>query len=253
MRAFSLVELSIVLVILGLLTGGILAGQSLIRAAELRSVTNDMARYQTALFSFRDKYMALPGDMRNATNFWTSAGGNGQDDTCFGSTTASPATCNGNGNGLIDAGYSTNVVSEPLRAWQQLANAGLIEGSYNGIVTGTAHILGTNCPRGRISNTGFALSASAFGGNWGETFSAASDGNILFFGTMDGAITRGVALRPQEAWNIDTKLDDGKPDQGKLQTDTFYSVNCFTGTYPNAAYAVGTNNIACSLRFQLMK
>ena len=68
-QGFSLVELSIVLVILGLLTGGILTGQSLIRAAELRSVTTEFQKYQTAMMTFRDRYMALPGDMRNATAF----------------------------------------------------------------------------------------------------------------------------------------------------------------------------------------
>lgn len=57
-RGFSLVELSIVLVILGLLTGGILAGQSLIRAAELRAVSTEYSRYATAVQSFRDKYFA---------------------------------------------------------------------------------------------------------------------------------------------------------------------------------------------------
>ena len=70
--AFSLVELSIVLVILGLLTGGILSGQSLIRAAELRSVTTEYSRYTAATYSFRDKYFALPGDMSNAESFWGS-------------------------------------------------------------------------------------------------------------------------------------------------------------------------------------
>lgn len=69
-HGFSLVELSIVLVILGLLTGGILAGQSLIRAAELRSVSTEQSRWVTAANSFRDKYFALPGDFRDATKFW---------------------------------------------------------------------------------------------------------------------------------------------------------------------------------------
>ena len=69
-KAFSLVELSIVLVILGLLVGGILTGQSLIRAAELRSVTTEFSQYQTAVMTFRDKYFAIPGDMKNARDFW---------------------------------------------------------------------------------------------------------------------------------------------------------------------------------------
>ncbi len=57
LNAFSLVELSIVLVILGLLVGGVLSGQSLIRAAELRSITEDYARYVTATHTFKDKYL----------------------------------------------------------------------------------------------------------------------------------------------------------------------------------------------------
>src|SRR5438552_4058186 len=82
-QAFSLVELSIVLVILGLLVGGILSGQSLIRAAELRSVTTEFSRYLAAVQSFKDKYFALPGDMANATAFWGIAGGTGSDATCL--------------------------------------------------------------------------------------------------------------------------------------------------------------------------
>ena len=59
-QAFSLVELSIVLVILGLLAGGVLSGQALIRAAELRSVTADYQRYTAAIMVFRDKYFSFP-------------------------------------------------------------------------------------------------------------------------------------------------------------------------------------------------
>ena len=70
---FSLVELSIVLVILGLLVGGVLTGQSLIRAAELRSVSTEYSRYVASVHTFRDKYFALPGDMTNATQFWGTA------------------------------------------------------------------------------------------------------------------------------------------------------------------------------------
>ncbi|MBY6117485.1 prepilin-type N-terminal cleavage/methylation domain-containing protein [Mameliella alba] len=71
---FSLVELSIVLVILGLLIGGVLTGQNLIRAAELRSVMTEFKTYQTAVMTFRDKYFALPRDMTNATDFFWGGG-----------------------------------------------------------------------------------------------------------------------------------------------------------------------------------
>jgi prepilin-type N-terminal cleavage/methylation domain-containing protein len=72
-RGFTLVELSIVLVILGLLAGGVLAGQGLIRAAELRSITTDQQRFLIAIRAFRDQYRSLPGDMPNATLVWGGA------------------------------------------------------------------------------------------------------------------------------------------------------------------------------------
>src|SRR4051812_28937287 len=95
---FTLVELSIVLVILGLLVGGVLTGQSLIRAAELRAITTEQNRYVTATHTFRDKYFALPGDMTNATAYWGTSG-NCPGLAAQGNTT--PATCNGNGDGKI--------------------------------------------------------------------------------------------------------------------------------------------------------
>lgn len=131
---FSLVELSIVLVILGLLTGGILGGQSLIRAAELRSVATDVSKYRSASYAFRDKYFGLPGDFTRATSFW----GNATTGTSGGECTAPESdagtgtqTCNGDGNGLIgNASTVGQRNSESFRFWQHLANAGLIEGQY---------------------------------------------------------------------------------------------------------------------------
>lgn len=132
-NGFSLVELSIVLVILGLLTGGILGGQELIRAAELRAAPTELNKYRTAVYTFRDKYFALPGDMPNAVRFWTPAAGgtaDGMDSACTSLDHTSPSTgtetCNGNGNNQIELG------SEMLRFWQHLGNAGLIEGAIHG-------------------------------------------------------------------------------------------------------------------------
>jgi prepilin-type N-terminal cleavage/methylation domain-containing protein len=232
MRAgFSLVELSIVLVILGLLTGGILTGQSLIRAAELRSVTTEFKNYQTAVMTFKDKYFAIPGDMRNATDFWGSAGGSGTiGDGCETATGAGTQTCNGNGAGDIADAAAIDEYGERFTFWQHLANAGLIEGSYTGI-SGSAnqyeHIPGTNHPVSRFGNAGWTAFDSSvqatitgnqnvFDGNYRKQISI---GQLGSGGMPDGAI-----LKPEELWGIDTKIDDGMPATGKVVVRA--RVNC---------------------------
>jgi prepilin-type N-terminal cleavage/methylation domain-containing protein len=96
---FSLVELSIVLVLLGLLTGGVLTGKNLIRAAEIRGVQQEIAHYETAINIFNEKYFAYPGDMNNATSFWGAA--HATPATCITTASTGTQTCNGNGDGYM--------------------------------------------------------------------------------------------------------------------------------------------------------
>ena len=223
-NAFSLVELSIVLVILGLLVGGILAGQSLIRASELRSIGTDLTRYTTAIYSFRDKYFALPGDINNATAFW------GKDNTnCPGDTgiNATPGTCNGNSDGSI-AQYT-----EGFRFWQHLASAGLIEGSYTGTAISNNAVLGGNIPRGKMSNVGYQiwnelLSANGWTGSGSGSISAGFRTGAWADSTPD-RITNGV-LPCEDSWNLDTKLDDGKPGMGTWLLHYSLSSACISNT-----------------------
>ena len=258
-RAFSLVELSIVLVILGLLVGGVLSGQALIRASELRAVTAEYMRYKTAVGTFRDKYFALPGDMTNATAFWGTAG------TCPGalatpSTTS--ATCNGDGNGTL--AYNAPTANEYFRFWQHLANAGLIEGNYSGVTESVANdyntLPGFNSPKSKMTNAGW----SAY--NPGATV-AITDliwyegnyGNVFAFGsTHSGSITDGAVLKPEEAWNIDTKLDDGLPGTGGVRVSEASGGVCGDTAPSNAAAIAGTSKyllsnsaITCDLIFTM--
>jgi prepilin-type N-terminal cleavage/methylation domain-containing protein len=136
MRGFSLVELSIVLVILGLLTGGILAGQSLIRASELRAVTTEYQRYATATQTFRDKYFALPGDFRDATRFWQRMTNTAD---CITNSTAAvnaAGSCDGDADAFIEAAAAASQSGEMFHYWRQLALAGLVEGTYSGVAGG---------------------------------------------------------------------------------------------------------------------
>lgn len=252
---FSLVELSIVLVILGLLTGGILAGQSLIRAAELRSVTSEYQRYITAIQTFRDKYMAVPGDFRDATRFW---GRHENVGTCVTNSAAgvtSPGTCDGNGNGTLQHASANSTSGESFQIWNQLARAGLIEGSYSGYTSPSrtfGAMVGINVPSARIgANTVWVAANNSLNGA-GSFFSAPD--NYLSIGGANAAGTTdadGMILKAEEAWGIDSKLDDGIPSYGRIQTYTnAMRPNCATTSVAStAAYALTNSAVGCNLFF----
>ncbi len=253
-HGFSLVELSIVLVILGLLVGGILAGQSLIRAAELRSISTDVNRYITATATFRDKHFALPGDMANAIAFWgTDAGGcpNGGGAT---------GTCNGDGNGKIGQGSNVANQCENEEYWRHLVRAGLIEGNYtpNTAVTCYAPMTpGAEIPKLRIGNGAISMAhvgnITTSGSFPGNAFYPGSYGNTYILGTAPGSVnylTNGDFLKPEEAWNIDSKMDDGRPGYGIVTTHMvgYYNANCATSATASAAsYSLNVASVACPL------
>lgn len=250
-RGFSLVELSIVLVILGLLTGGILGGQSLINAAALRSVSTDYQRFSAAANTFRDKYFAYPGDLRNATAFW------GKDNTnCAGDTgtAATPGTCNGDGNGVVGI-YGAS--AEYTRYWQHLALAGLIEGTYTGICTtvdwgicapGPA---GSVVPASKFNNGAFFIFQLSLDNSVNGEF-AYSDAPLpfepmLIFSSPSATTFFGPRiLKPDEAWNLDTKMDDGKPGTGRFVSGTAGG-NCVggDGTMAGSTYNLQNNGPSC--------
>ena len=219
-KAFSLVELSVVLVILGLITGGILTGQSLIRAAELRKLTSDVSGYNTAVYTFRTKYRSLPGDMNNATFFWGAAdAGDGVGADCFTvDQTAGTATCNGNNNGNINEAEGGNgtvwELGERFTAWKHLSNAGLVPGAYSG-KTDSATIennvtAGVNTPESIDGNPFVILTTDV--------------GSTFYYGptsARNALLVRNDPLTPEEAWRIDKKLDDAKPGTGNIRSTRF--------------------------------
>ncbi|PZP87205.1 MAG: hypothetical protein DI582_00080 [Azospirillum brasilense] len=219
--AFSLVELSIVLVILGLLTGGILGGQALIRSAEQRNFTTQVARYSTSVLTFRDKYFGIPGDFNLASNFWGAADGStGMTAACLTATAA--GTCNGDGNGSLAAiTYS----HEPYRFWQHLALAGLIEGNYTGVTGPLAAsdvVAGVNVPATRLATNSVVVPYSLPNTTGSTWWFPGSYGSVAFLlgGDTGGSNFNGDSpiVLPELAWNMDTKMDDGRPGTGKVTT-----------------------------------
>ena len=259
-KGFSLVELSIVLVILGLLIGGVLTGQNLIKAAELRNATKEFEEWQTAVNVFKEKYLALPGDMKNATAFWGAANVAGAGGECAApgtNTGTGTQTCNGDGSGTVttNAGGGANATNyESFRFWQHLANAGLIAGAYTG-VQGSGNSWdadpGVNVPRGKISNAGWMI--WHYPNHPGDWLRFTSDnGQLLAYGANAGADwPYNPLLTPEEAWNIDTKMDDGKPGTGKLIAMQWTPCTLATAfTDITADFDLTVKTLACSLAFR---
>ena len=119
---FTLIELSIVLVIIGLIIGGVMVGRELIQAARIRAQITQIERINTAVHTFQVKYNAIPGDMQASVAadlgiFATRAGTEGQ----------------GDGNGLIQASTGWNeACGEILLFWNDLSTVGLIPGHFQG-------------------------------------------------------------------------------------------------------------------------
>lgn len=263
-RGFTLVEISIVLVIVGLLVGGILVGRNMIRSAEIRSVGTDVEKYKTAIFLFRDKFHALPGDMKNATQFWGAVAGGtgiGLDATCtayFDATEAPKTeTCNGNGDGRIQT--PPTFWNEPWRVWQHLSNARLIEGAYTGQGSGPPGtglnddpVVGLSSPQSRVNDLTYAL-------NYIGTITNAAD-YARFIGSYDNVMMIGkktevndAVFTPAEAYELDSKIDDGIPGTGIVRSmKPNWRPNCATTENPaDSIYQVNNQVIGCNLYYLL--
>jgi prepilin-type N-terminal cleavage/methylation domain-containing protein len=215
-RGFTLIELSIVLVVIGLIVGGILVGQDMIKAAQTRATITQIEKFNTAVNTFRTKHGYLPGDIPAAAV------------TQFGfGVVPGPAHAGiaglGDGNGLIEGydwffpGVDDNISSgEAAWFWEDLSsNSGLIEGAFN---------LAGGAIQPVLSGSGIGLllpSAKLGGGNFFYVY-AISGAN--YFGLSlptpyidrDGAIYGNPGLTVAQAYAIDTKIDDGLPQTGHV-------------------------------------
>ena len=205
-KGFSLVELSIVLIIIGLLVGGVTGGSKLIQNAKLNSVMSELQQYQTAYQTFILTYDGKPGDITDAKSYWTSAN-----------------LANGNGNGEIDGNYkySSNVEStqpvstEMANAWLQLSLSGIIPQSTDGSLSAApSAVVGKNVPTSKFSSGSFYILWDGLG-----AFSSQGITNFVHLGKIassDNSVMGGVMIA-SHMQKIDKKLDDGKGVSGSVR------------------------------------
>lgn len=185
---FTLVEIAIVLVIIGLLLGGILKGQELINSARVRNLADMNSGVQAAYYGFIDRYRQVPGD-------WDA----GDAETAIGVDIG----LGGDGNGRIDSD-----LKEAAAVWEQLSKAGFIQGSYN------ADASQTSAPAaGDYRNY---APRNAFNGSLVMT---RNDGYVVDTGAASVRLNLhlGTLIPVNISRELDVKVDDGRPETGVLR------------------------------------
>ena len=181
-KGFTLVEIAIVLVVVGLIIGGVLKGREMITNAKIKRLEREYAGIIAAMQAYQDRFLQLPGDDDEAStrfNIYTD-GVNDPD----------PSDINGDADGSIDGNWDALANTETANFWKHLRAANLIPGG-----SGDEDTQPTNAYGGKIGLRDGSLLIS---------------GHVLVFGSVEGSIAR----------ILEAQIDDGSPATGLVQSDT---------------------------------
>lgn len=213
---FTLIEIAIVLVIIGLLLGGVLKGQELINSAKVKNLATDFRNIPVFIYAYQDKYKALPGD---DTNIATHLTGGVAASAC---TPAAAGKC-ATGNGIIDGSWNaTAVTDESYVFWQHVRLAGLAAGSTS---TGAADYLPVNALGGTIGlQSGSNIAANAPIKDLSATPVAIRGTYVICSPNIMGKFAK----------QLDIQLDDGNTATGLMMAT------------PTSGYSIGASATATS-------
>jgi prepilin-type N-terminal cleavage/methylation domain-containing protein len=233
---FTLIEMSIVLVIIGLIVGGVLVGQDLIRAAYVRAQISQIEKFNTAVNTFYGKYQALPGDINASTA------------AAFGFAARGTAEGQGDGNGIIEGSSTTGGTAcvagyygacpydgETGMFWVDLSSSvagGLIEGGFStaSITSVPETVSGTSIaqyfPEAKIGGGNYVYVYSGgppfSGGPLGAIYGDLHQNGVNYFGLSanvswgNTSFNSSPGLTVAQAYRIDSKIDDGLPMAGRV-------------------------------------
>ncbi len=199
---FTLIEIAIVLVIIGLLLGGVLKGQELITSARVRNLISIQDGYKAAFYGFQDRYRALPGDYSQASKVIAGVA----------------SGVDGNGDGFIKEANNENQY-----VWDHLSHAGFITGNY---------AFNTSDVSQYPSNPYSSPMELAYSNDYADA------NGTTPAGTSRHILKIGAGIPSDILAEVDRKIDDGRADQGSFR----YSLNHNNGTTTGAdSYADCTN------------
>jgi len=234
---FTLVELAIVMIIIGILVGGILKGQELIQSARVKKVATQLESFQAAFYTFEGSVRARPGDIENANQRLPGCAAN--------------PICNlnsGNNDGVIGA-VTTNwsrfdpsdLATENTQAWTHLALTGFIRG----VSASGSQVFGDAYPRAAIGG-GYQVASI------NETGTNQARGHYLMLrltptGDPHPSAPGQAVLSPIQVQALEAQLDDGLPNTGYIVTDDAGG-RCWNST---TTQYVGGNDGTCIMAYRV--
>lgn len=234
-KGFTITELSVVILIIGLLIGATVSGADLLRNIRLKGVLAEVQEIKSAISQFDQVYEGLPGDITDATDYW------------------SMSAVSGNGDGIVASEASSTASDESFESLNHLTRANLLDGTYTGTYSSAINP-GTNVFTASLGKASGIYIKCCSNNSSHRDYDRGTSGldinnHIAVFGIYVSDISkRDGIFTPNEAKDIDAKLDDGNPDTGFIggsggwNGSAYAATGCYTGSGTAASYEQDDDN-----------